>query len=1023
MALLRLLQHKPDGSIVFHETTSSDAPAYAILSHTWGKEEVLFQDIEANADMSKTVGKAGWGKIEFCTKQAAADGLRYFWIDTCCINKENAVELSAAINSMFRWYQNAARCYVYLSDVPKADGVDREIAWIDAFRTSRWFTRGWTLQELIAPRLVDFFSSEGKRLGSKLLLETEIHEITGIAKNALRGGALSSFSIRERRSWAEHRSTTVEEDAAYCLLGIFDISMALIYGERKDQAFRRLEEEIHKLNKGVDFEQYAVSLNLASIPEAAQFVARQKELLKMHELLHGHSHSRSSRSAIVLHGLGGIGKTQLAIEYIRKHKEKYTAIFWLNANDDDSLRLSFRDIAQQILAHHPATALFADVDLEGDLDRVISVVKAWLNLRDNPYWLMIYDNYDNPRTADYSDRSTVDVRRYLPESDQGSVIITTRSASVTLGRRIHVQKLTSLEDGLKILSNMSRREDIDDDPEARALVAKLDGLPLALSTAGAYLEHVTTGFADYLRLYDASWSKLQRTSPKLKSYEDRSLYTTWQITFDLIRNQNAASALLLKLWAYFDKQDVWFGLLQHAHSADDKWIQKLTEDELSFNKAVRLLCEYGLAYAEPAFGQPSGSAGYGIHSCVHSWTISVLNERRDKGLTRLALTCVASEVPSTDADRWWILQQRLLQHAARHENSITDKTADIIGIEWALHKLGNLYADQGKLAEAEAMYSRALQGYEALGPKHTSTLQTVNNLGALYADQGKLAEAEAMYSRALQGREEALGPKHTSTLQTVNNLGNLYADQGKLAEAEAMYSRALQGYKEALGPKHPSTLQTVNNLGNLYADQGKLAEAEAMYSRALQGYEEALGPKHPSTLQTVNNLGNLYADQGKLAEAEAMYSRALQGREEALGPKHTSTLGTVNNLGVLYANQGKLAEAEAMYSRALQGYEEALGPKLLLSYLPALNTMFSFGDLLSTIGQEDTANIMYTYALDGYTTIQGPSSKWCKQLRDRLELTQATSLEPKDQGKSAEVRVTKSRSLKRIIRKFRKVDL
>ena len=258
MALIRLLQRKPDGEIVFREPTSGDVPAYAILSHTWGKEEVIFQDMEANADMSKTVSKAGWRKIQFCAKQAAADGLRYFWIDTCCIDKKNAVELGAAINSMFRWYQNAARCYVYLSDVSKPDnGANGERAWKEAFRTSRWFTRGWTLQELIAPRLVDFFSLEGERLGSKLLLESEIYEITGIAKNALRGNVLSGFSIKERRSWTERRNTTIEEDEAYCLIGIFDVSMVPNYGERRDQAFRRLEEEIHRLYKGKFFAQSA----------------------------------------------------------------------------------------------------------------------------------------------------------------------------------------------------------------------------------------------------------------------------------------------------------------------------------------------------------------------------------------------------------------------------------------------------------------------------------------------------------------------------------------------------------------------------------------------------------------------------------------------------------------------------------------------------------------------------------------------------------------------------------------------
>jgi hypothetical protein len=251
MSLIRLLHRKPDGEIVFREPTSGEVPAYAILSHTWGEEEVIYQDLKKGKDKSKTVNKAGWRKIEFCAKQAAVDGLEYFWVDTCCIDKKNAVELGAAINSMFRWYENAARCYVYLSDVSKPDnGVDDQRAWEEAFRNSRWFTRGWTLQELIAPRLVDFFSSEGGRLGSKLSLESQIYEVTGIANKALRGDALSNFSIKERRSWAERRNTTIEEDAAYCLIGIFDVSMVPNYGERKDQAFRRLEDEIHRLYKG-----------------------------------------------------------------------------------------------------------------------------------------------------------------------------------------------------------------------------------------------------------------------------------------------------------------------------------------------------------------------------------------------------------------------------------------------------------------------------------------------------------------------------------------------------------------------------------------------------------------------------------------------------------------------------------------------------------------------------------------------------------------------------------------------------
>jgi hypothetical protein len=162
----------------------------------------------------------------------------------------------------------------------------------------------------------------------------------------------------------------------------------------------------------------------------------------------------------VLHGLGGIGKTQLALAYAIRHEEKHTAVFWLNANDEDSLRLSFRAIAQQVLNNHPSTRLFVGINLD-NLDQVVYAVKAWLDLQRNTRWLMIYDNYDNPRISGHTDKSALDIRRFLPGSNHGSVIITTRSAQVKQGPRIHVQKLLDVQEGLKILSTTSGRKDIE----------------------------------------------------------------------------------------------------------------------------------------------------------------------------------------------------------------------------------------------------------------------------------------------------------------------------------------------------------------------------------------------------------------------------------------------------------------------------------------------------------------------------------------------------------------------------------
>jgi tetratricopeptide (TPR) repeat protein len=357
---------------------------------------------------------------------------------------------------------------------------------------------------------------------------------------------------------------------------------------------------------------------------------------------------------------------------------------------------------------------------------------------------------------------------------------------------------------------------------------------------------VSTSFTEYLQLYKASWLRLQQQTPQLLSYEDRALYSTWNISLEHVKQQSELATKLLQLWAYFDNQDVWLELLQEGRQSSQVWFSELTKDTLSFNAAVRVLCDHALVEVDAGSSSDRKEPrGYGMHSCVHAWTTHIVNERWDDGMAKLALKCVGLHVPLSSESQYWVTQQRLLRHAncihGHIDGLLTGPDVDMT-MMCAVHGLGNLFAGQGKLAEAERMYERALQGREkALGRDHTSTLETVNNLGALYLNRGKLDKAEEMYKRALQGFEKALGRDHTSALETVNNLGALYANQGKLDKAEEMYKRALQGREKALGRDHTSTLETVNNLGNLYRDQGKLDKAEEMFERALVGYEKRFG--------------------------------------------------------------------------------------------------------------------------------------------------------------------------------------
>jgi hypothetical protein len=261
LGAMRLLYFNSSKRLASTDFSGKTVPPYAILSHTWDGDEFLFEDLVN--DTGKT--KAGYEKIQFCGEQAARDNLQYFWVDTCCIDKWNICELSNAINSMFLWYRNAAKCYVYLSDVsipvteaPRGWTLRKRITsvtvrvprhqstWEASFRKSRWFTRGWTLQELIAPASVEFFSLERRRLGDKESLEQQIHEITRIPVEALRGGPLEDFSVQDRRAWMVGRQTTQEEDLAYSLIGIFSVSMEFRYGEGKERALSRLQEEMEK---------------------------------------------------------------------------------------------------------------------------------------------------------------------------------------------------------------------------------------------------------------------------------------------------------------------------------------------------------------------------------------------------------------------------------------------------------------------------------------------------------------------------------------------------------------------------------------------------------------------------------------------------------------------------------------------------------------------------------------------------------------------------------------------------------
>jgi len=257
-----------------------DVPPYAVLSHTWGSDEVTFQDMQSPGQ--SYTSKSGFKKIKGCCSRALRDGFAFVWIDTCCIDKSSSAELSEAINSMFRWYRAAAVCYAYLADVP-ADRERNSEIFEDvyaAYRSCRWFTRGWTLQELLAPADVRFFDAGWNYIGTKITNTSAIEKITGIRARFLRDSKdLSTASVAQRMAWAAGRKTTRREDIAYCLLGIFGINMPLLYGEG-DKAFVRLQEEIMRESDDQSLFAWGLGIPLDESPNEGGLFARSPDAFR-----------------------------------------------------------------------------------------------------------------------------------------------------------------------------------------------------------------------------------------------------------------------------------------------------------------------------------------------------------------------------------------------------------------------------------------------------------------------------------------------------------------------------------------------------------------------------------------------------------------------------------------------------------------------------------------------------------------------------------------------------------------------
>ncbi|KAH7131167.1 P-loop containing nucleoside triphosphate hydrolase protein [Dactylonectria macrodidyma] len=703
-------------------------------------------------------------------------------------------------------------------------------------------------------------------------------------------------------------------------------------------------------------------------PPDPDFVDRPDILKWMHEKC------ARPASRIALVGLGGIGKSQLAIQYAHQVRERSpdTWVFWVHASTQGRFEEAYRAIADRLA-------------LPGRNDPNVSVLRLvteWLRVEENGPWEMILDNADD--VGVFFSTAQERLASFLPQNCNGSIVVTSRNMDVAerlVGGWSNILTIPAMktEEACQLL-----REKLEVGYDSRAatdLVRTLDHMPLAITQAAAFINRRAPRMSipTYLNEFRGSNKKkasiLNKDAGDLRRDESasNSIVTTWQITFEQIRRERPSAANLLSFMSFFNPQGIPESALQ-AYACDHK--EDVLEDDLKTLRGYSLVAVM------------ADKETFEIHAlvqfCTQVWLSSFSNIQQWK---QEFLKVISDQYPSGEYENWPECK-RLDPHIDEILKEEPNSTEDVLRWARLLTNAGWYRWMKGIYEEAKEMNRRALEIREmVLGREHPDTLISINNLASVLQYQGKYEEAEQMNRRALDASEKVLGREHPDTLISISNLAEVLGYQGKYEEAEQMNRRALGAREKVLGREHPDTLISISHLAEVLRDQGKYEEAEQIHRRALDSREKVLGREHPSTLTSISNLAGLLQYQGKHEEAEQMNRRALDSREKVLGREHPSTLMSISNLAGLLRYQGKYVEAEQMNRRALDALEKVLGR----GHPNTLTSVYNLAYLFHRQTRFSEAAKLYERACDGYVEVLGsdhPTTRACvahyRSLRDDM---------------------------------------
>ncbi|MFY9224126.1 MAG: tetratricopeptide repeat protein, partial [Blastocatellia bacterium] len=689
---------------------------------------------------------------------------------------------------------------------------------------------------------------------------------------------------------------------------------------------------------------------LNNLPERNRFFTGRADILnQLSDLIKSNKQVAIKQA---LSGMGGIGKTQTAIEFCHLHINDYQTILWVNAETEASFNNSYYSLVD-LLNLAPKSGDGTSYQAL-KVDEVISLVKRWL--ANNSNWLIVLDNLEDPNL----------IKDYLPPNHQGHILITTcsqslkgqaailqlKKMSIETGTLFLLKRASLIPIGTSSLDDLKLDNKFDDKlidkliTDAQKIVQAMDGLPLALEQAGAYIQESACSLSDYLKSYQDIRNTVSVLDNEGEDANDhKSVYATFKLNFDVVKEKSMAAAKLLEVCSFLDSDLIPEEIFTSAGNFLGDELAKLQDNNYEFNNCIKILLNYSLIERD------TNNESLSIHRLVQIVIRDLITEDNKKLLLDSLAKTLNSLCPDdSNNPNTWPLYQRLLPSVTNLSDFSNLYQSNAIEATDLFHQFG-IYC------QIQALYNQSLQLYFSslnisqnfFNNNDIKTACILNDIGETYRHQEKYQQALEYYQKALSIIKFVLGEKNISMSSIINNIGIVYANQGYYIKALQHYRKSLSITQAALGKFCLHDARTFNNIGELCRQRKKYTQALRYYKKSLHIYKLLLKDEEPLTADIYNNLAITYDLQGNTENALKYYNEAIQIYKLSFREFHPSIARTFNNMGILYLKQEKYEEALQYILPAFDTFKLLLGEN-------HLNTIKTFKNLcLSFLRQKNSS--------------------------------------------------------------------